>query len=447
MSIKIFYVSLGCDKNLVDSEVMLGMMNEEGYIITSEEKEADIIIVNTCSFIHDAKEESIETILEMAEYKETGNCKGLIVVGCLTERYREELMKEMPEVDGILGTSNYDEIITTIKKVLEKEKVSSFKDINYSAKAYLNRLTNTTHTYAYLKIAEGCNNNCTYCIIPKLRGNIRSRDIESLVEEAKYLVSRGKKEIILVAQDTTKYGIDLYKEKRLPQLIKELCRIEDLEWIRLLYCYPEDITDELIQVMKTEDKIMKYIDIPIQHINDTILKNMARKSNKQTIVDVIRRLRTNIPEICIRSTLIVGFPGETDEQFEELKTFVEEMKLDRLGVFTYSKEEGTKAASMENQIKESIKKKRQKELMLVQQKISLEKNKEMLGKTLDVMIEGFLPDDEVYCGRSYKDAPNVDGVVFVECPYELISGQIVKVVVEEAREYDLIGVIKDEYSE
>lgn len=447
MNIKVFYVSLGCDKNLVDSEVMLGMMNEEGYTITGDEKEADIIIINTCSFIHDAKEESIETILEMAEYKEIGKCKGLIVVGCLTERYKEELIKEMPEVDGILGTSNYDEIITTIKKVLEKEKVSSFKDINYSPKAYLNRLTSTTHAYAYLKIAEGCNNNCTYCIIPTLRGNIRSRDMESLVEEAKYLVDRGKKEIILVAQDTTKYGIDLYKEKRLPQLIKELCKIDGLEWIRLLYCYPEDITDELINVMKTEHKVVKYIDIPIQHVNDLILKNMSRKSNKQTIVDVITKLRTNIPEICIRSTLIVGFPGETDDQFNELKAFIEEMKIDRLGVFTYSKEEGTKAALMENQIKETIKKKRQKTLMLTQQKISLEKNKRMLGKTLDVMIEGYLPEDEVYCGRSYKDAPNVDGVVFVECPYELLTGQIIKAVIEEAREYDLIGVMKDEYSE
>lgn len=446
MSIKIFYVSLGCDKNLVDSEVMLGMMNDEGYVITSDENDADIIIVNTCSFIHDAKEESIETILEMAQYKETGNCKGLIVVGCLTERYREELMQEMPEVDGILGTSNYDEIITTIKKVLEKERVISFKDVNYSPQKYNTRLTNATQAYAYLKIAEGCNNNCTYCIIPALRGNIRSRDIESLIEETKYLVSQGKKEIILVAQDTTKYGIDLYKEKRLPDLIKALCKIEDLEWIRLLYCYPEDISDELIDVIKAEDKVMKYIDIPIQHINDTVLKNMARKSNKQTIINVINRLRSNIEQICIRSTLIVGFPGETDEQFNELKSFVEETKLDRLGVFTYSKEEGTKAAKMKDQIKETIKKKRQKELMLIQQKISLEKNKEMIGRTIDVMIEGYLPDDEIYCGRSYKDAPNVDGVVFVACNYELMTGQIIKVVVEQAKEYDLIGVVEDEYS-
>jgi len=446
LSVKIFYVSLGCDKNLVDSEVMLGMMNEEGYVITSEELEADIIIVNTCSFIHDAKEESIETILEMAEYKETGNCKGLIVVGCLTERYKDELLAEMPEVDGILGTSNYDEIVTTIKKVLDKEKVSSFKDINYSPEAYLKRMSSTTTAYAYLKIAEGCNNNCTYCIIPQLRGNIRSRHIESLVEEAKHLVKQGKKEIILVAQDTTKYGIDLYKEKKLPELINELCKIEGLEWIRLLYCYPEDITDELIEVMKIQDKVMKYIDIPIQHINDSILSNMARKSNKRTIINVITRLRNQIPNICIRSSLIVGFPGETKEQFEELKDFVKEYKIDRLGVFTYSLEEGTKAATMKGQIKEAVKKSRKKELMLAQQNISLEKNKSMVGATLDIMIEGYLPDDKIYCGRSYMDAPNVDGVVFVGCEYELLTGQIVKVQVNEASEYDLIGEIKDEYS-
>lgn len=446
MSIKIYYVSLGCDKNLVDSEVMLGMMNEEGYAITSNEQEADIIIVNTCSFIHDAKEESIETILEMAQFKKTGNCKGLIVVGCLTERYKDELMAEMPEVDGILGASNYDEIVTTIKKVLDKEKVSSFKDINYSPQAYLKRMSSTTTAYAYLKIAEGCNNNCTYCIIPQLRGNIRSRNIESLIEEAEHLVKQGKKEIILVAQDTTKYGIDLYKEKKLPQLINELCKIEELDWIRLLYCYPEDITDELIEVMRMQDKVMKYIDIPIQHVNDSILSNMARKSNKKTIIDVITRLREQIPNICIRSSLIVGFPGETMEQFEELKDFIKEYKIDRLGVFTYSLEEGTKAATMEGQIKESVKKARKKELMLIQQKISLEKNKGMIGKTLDIMIEGYLPDDNVYCGRSYMDAPNVDGVVFAACEYELLTGQIVKVNVEEASEYDLIGVIKDEYS-
>lgn len=445
LKLKIFYVSLGCDKNLVDSEVMLGMIDKEGYIITDNEEEADIIIVNTCSFIHDAKEESIETILEMAQYKNIGNCKGLIVVGCLSQRYKEELMDEMPEVDGILGTSNYDEIIDTIKKVLKNEKVSSFKDINYSPKANINRMISSTTSYAYLKIAEGCNNNCTYCIIPSLRGNIRSRDINSLIDEAKNLVHQGKNEIILVAQDTTKYGIDLYKEKKLPKLISELCKIEGLEWIRLLYCYPEDITDELINVMKTEDKVVKYIDIPIQHINDEVLRKMARKSNKSTIINVIKRLRENIPNICIRSTLIVGFPGESDEQFNELKDFVKEYKIDRLGVFTYSLEEGTKAAAMKNQIKESVKESRKNELMLIQQKISHYKNINMIGSIIDVIIEGYLTDEEVYIGRSYMDAPNVDGVVFVNCPYELLTGQVIKVRVTEANEYDLIGEIEDEY--
>lgn len=446
MKLKIFYVSLGCDKNLVDSEVMLGMMDKEGYIITSSEEEADIIIVNTCSFIHDAKEESIETILEMAEYKEMGNCKGLIVVGCLSERYKDELMLELPEVDGVLGTSNYDEIIETIKKVIQKEKVSSFKDINYTPEINTNRMISTTAAYAYLKIAEGCNNNCTYCIIPKLRGKIRSREINSLIEEAKFLVDQGKKEIILVAQDLTKYGIDLYKEKKLPELIRELCKIEGLEWIRLLYCYPEDISEELIEVIRTEDKIIKYIDIPIQHINDSILKSMARKSNKDTIIKVINRLREAIPEICIRSTLIVGFPGETKEQFIELKEFIKEFKIDRLGVFTYSLEEGTKAATMDYQIEESIKESRKEELMLIQQKISFEKNNNMIDSIVDVIIEGYLPEEKVYIGRSYMDAPNVDGVVFIHSQYNLMTGQIIKVRVIEANEYDLIGEIEDEYS-
>lgn len=444
MAYKIFFISLGCDKNLVDSEVMLGLLNEAGYIITSDEEEADIIIVNTCSFIHDAKEESIETILEMAAYKETGKLKALIVTGCLTQRYREELMAEMPEVDGILGTSNYDEIVQTIEKALDKNKIISFKDINYSPNINTKRMINTTTPYAYLKIAEGCNNNCTYCIIPSLRGRIRSRSMESLIEEAEYLAGQGKNEIILVAQDTTKYGIDLYKEKRLPQLLNELSEIEDIKWIRLLYCYPEDITDELIDVIAANDKVLNYIDIPIQHINNDILKSMARKSNKDTITGVIERLRKKIPDICIRSTLIVGFPGETQEQFEELKEFVKNYKIDRLGVFTYSLEEGTKAAEMKGQVDENVKEKRRDELMLIQQDISYEKNEKMIGKVLDVIVEGYIPEDEVYCGRTYKDAPNVDGVVFFTCPFELIAGSIVKVQVEEANEYDLIGGIIDE---
>lgn len=447
MAHKIYFVSLGCDKNLVDSEVMLGLVNDAGYVITSEEEEADIIVVNTCSFIHDAKEESIETILEMAAYKETGNCKALIVVGCLTERYREELMEEMPEVDGILGTSNYDEIVKTIEGALTKNKIVSFRDINYTPTIATKRMTSTTSAFAYLKIAEGCNNRCTYCIIPQLRGDVRSRTMESLMEEAEHLVALGKKEIILVAQDTTKYGIDLYKEKKLPELIEKLCEIEGLDWIRILYCYPEDITQELIEVMARQDKVMKYIDIPLQHVNDTILKNMARKSNKATIIGVIEQLRDQIPQICIRSSLIVGFPGETEKQFEELKTFVTEYEIDRLGVFTYSQEEGTKAATMEDQIDEDVKTRRRDELMLVQQEISLTKNIGMIGSILDVIVEGYMTEDEVYCGRTYKDAPNVDGVIFFSCPYELLTGQIVKVEVQEANEYDLIGVILDELSE
>ncbi|MBC7960292.1 MAG: 30S ribosomal protein S12 methylthiotransferase RimO [Vallitaleaceae bacterium] len=447
MALKIFFISLGCDKNLVDSEVMLGLVNEAGYVITSEEETADVIVVNTCSFIHDAKEESIETILEMAAYKETGNCKALIVVGCLTERYREELLEEMPEVDGILGTTSYDEIVKAIEGALSKNKLVSFKDINYSPTTTAKRMTSSTTAYAYLKISEGCNNRCTYCIIPQLRGNHRSRTMESLIEEATELVASGKKELILVAQDTTKYGTDLYKEKKLPELLEKLCLIDGLEWIRLLYCYPEDITQELIEVMAKEDKIVKYIDIPIQHVNDDILHDMARKSNKATIVGVIEGLREQIPNICIRSTLIVGFPGETDAQFEELKQFVENYEIDRLGVFTYSLEEGTIAAKMENQIEEAVKQKRRDALMSVQQGISLDQNLGMIGNDLDVIVEGYIPEDSVYCGRTYKDAPNVDGVIFFSCPFELIVGQIVKVHVEEANEYDLIGAIVDELSE
>lgn len=447
MNPKIYFVSLGCDKNLVDSENMMGMIDDAGYVLTNDEFDADIIVVNTCGFIKDAQQESIDTILEMAELKETGNCKGLIVVGCLTQRYREELMAEMPEVDGILGTSNYDEIVATIDRILKRDKVVAFKDIHQTPQRASHRMVNSTTTYAYLKISEGCDNRCTYCIIPKLRGNMRSREINGLIEEAKSLVEQGKKEIILVAQDTTKYGIDLYGERKLPELLRELCKIEDLEWLRLLYCYPEDITDELIDVMASEDKIVKYIDIPIQHINDEILKKMARLSNRATITGVIDSLRSKIPNICIRSTLIVGFPGETAEQFEELRLFVEEARLDRLGVFTYSPEEGTKAAEMEDQIDEDVKESRRESLMLLQQGISLEHNEDLVGQVMKVVIEGYVTDDEVYCGRTYMDAPNVDGMVFVETEYELLSGQMVDVEIVEGSEYDLIGVIQDESGE
>ena len=442
MEEKIFIVSLGCDKNLVDSEVMLGLIKENNYKLTNEEEDADIIIVNTCSFIHDAKEESVETILEMAEYKTNGNCRKLIVTGCLTQRYKEEFIKEIPEVDAVLGATNYDEIIEAIKK----DKYVSFKDINHSPKPYINRVTTTVSQYAYLKISEGCNNNCTYCIIPKLRGKLRSRDIESLVEEAKYLAKQGKQELILVAQDLGKYGVDLYGEYRLTELLKKLCEIEEIKWIRLLYCYPEDITDELIDIMVKEDKILKYIDIPLQHINNNILKLMGRKSSKEKIISTINKLRAKVDDICIRTSLIVGFPSETNEEFEELEEFLKGYKLDRVGVFTYSMEEDTKAAEMDNQIDEDIKIERQEKLMSLQQKISLENNKKEIGRIFDILIEGYIPDEGVYVGRSYKDAPNVDGMVFIESNYELLSGQMVKVRIKEVNEYDLIGEIEDEFS-
>lgn len=446
MKEKVFIVSLGCDKNLVDSEVMLGMLNKSDFIITNEEEEADIIIVNTCSFIHDAKEESIETILEMAQYKETGSCKGLIVTGCLPQRYKDELMKEIPEVDGVLGTTNYDEIVETVNNIIAESKHVSFSDINYTPEPYVDRVTTTTSQYAYLKISEGCNNNCTYCIIPKLRGKLRSRSMESLIKEAEYLANLGKKELILVAQDLAKYGIDIYGEYRLPTLLKELCKIDGIEWIRLLYCYPEDITDELIETIKKEDKILNYIDIPLQHINNKILKMMARKSTKEKIIDVVNKLRKEIPNICIRTTFIVGFPGESEEQYKELKDFVSTYEFERLGVFTYSPEEDTKAAKMDNQIDEEIKLSRRDEIMLIQQQISANNNNKLINDIMDVLIEGYIPEDNVYIGRSYRDAPNVDGMVFVESPYDLLAGQIVKVNITDGNEYDLIGVIVDELS-
>ncbi len=428
---------------------MLGQIRDHEYELVNEESEADIIIVNTCSFIHDAKEESVQTILEMASYKETGRLKGLIAVGCLTQRYREELVKEIPELDGALGTSNYDEIAQAIEHIMDRnEPYISFKDINYACEPYIKRVggDQTSH-YGYLKISEGCNNNCTYCIIPSLRGRIRSRRIESLVEETKYLVSQGKTEIIVVAQDVTKYGVDLYKEKALPKLLEELVKIEGLDWIRLLYCYPEDITDELISIMAREEKIVNYIDIPIQHISNNVLKGMARRSNDETIKTVIGKLRSAMPDIAIRSSLIVGFPGETDEDFELLRSFVEEYKLDRVGVFTYSLEEGTKAATMPNQIPQAIMDERRDKIMLVQQEVSTEKNEAMIDQIINCMVEGYIPEDNVYIGRTYKDAPGVDGNIFIESPFELLAGQFVPVRVKSFSEYDLIGEVYDESSE
>lgn len=445
---KIFFVSLGCDKNLVDTEVMLGLIKDAGHILVNDELEADIIIVNTCSFIHDAKEESVQTILDMASFKDTGNLKGLIAVGCLTQRYKEELVEEIPELDGVLGTSNYDEIVSAIDSIIQSgEKYISFKDINYSSKPYLKRVGDGTSYYAYLKISEGCNNHCTYCIIPSLRGKVRSRTIESLVEEATYLVEQGKTEIIIVAQDVTMYGIDIYKEKALPKLLKELVKIEGLKWLRLMYCYPESITDELIKVMAEEKKILNYIDIPLQHISDSVLKRMARYSSEKKIKELIQKLRLAMPDITIRSSLIVGFPGETQEDVELLKNFISEYQLDRVGVFTYSLEENTKAAEMNKQIDAEVMKKRRDIIMAEQQKVSKEKNANLVGKVLACVVEGYMTEEHVYLGRTYRDAPGVDGAIFFTSPYDLMGGQLVPVLVTDYNEYDLIGEITDEFSE
>ncbi|WP_339365194.1 30S ribosomal protein S12 methylthiotransferase RimO [Vallitalea maricola] len=444
---KISFISLGCDKNLVDSEVMLGLLRDKGYTLINDETEADVIVVNTCGFIQDAKEESIGTIIEMGQYKENGKCKALIVTGCLAQRYQDELIKEMPEIDAILGVSNYDKVIEAVESVLDNKKYVAFEDNDHVPEEYINRVISSTGYSAYLKIAEGCDNHCTYCIIPKIRGKIKSRTMESLIEETKYLAQNGVKELILVAQDTTKYGIDIYGEKKLPALLRELCRVDGIEWIRLLYCYPEEITDELIEVMRDEEKVLNYLDMPIQHANNDILRRMARKGTKEMIKDAISKLRKAIPDICLRTTLITGFPGETREQFEDMKEFVQDVRFDRLGVFSYSPEEGTPAALFEDQIDDDIKEARKDEIMALQQGISKSVNEELVGKTYSVIIEGYMPEDRVYCGRTYRDAPDVDGMIFVSCPYELMSGDIINVRVSSSNEYDLIGEIINEYSE
>ena len=455
----ILFVSLGCDKNLVDSEVMLGLIKEKGFLITGEEKEADFIVVNTCCFINDAKEESINTILEMAEYKKTGKLKGLIVTGCMAQRYKEDILNEINEVDAILGTSSYNEIVNVMEDVLAGKKTVSVKEPEDTQAVSTSRINTTGGYFSYLKIAEGCDKHCTYCIIPKIRGNYRSVPIDRLLKEAEDLVRGGVKELILVAQETTLYGKDIYGKKSLPELLKALCKIEGLEWIRLLYSYPEEITDELIEVMKSEDKICNYLDMPIQHASDNILKRMGRRTSKEELEGIITRLRRSIPDISLRTTLITGFPGETDEEHEELKEFINEMKFDRLGVFTYSKEEDTPAAKMKNQIRKHIKKRRQVEIMELQQEIAFEHAKDMIGRKLKVMIEGKIPEENldehlvnekdrleaygspynIYIGRTYMDAPNVDGYIFVRAGGELMSGEFVDAMVTDAKEYDLIG--------
>ena len=436
---KILFISLGCDKNLVDTEVMLGLLASRGYEMTDDENEADIIVINTYCFIHDAKEESIQNILEMAEYRKTGKVKALIVTGCLAERYRQEIMDEIPEVDEVLGTTAYDRILDAVDEALAGRHSVMLSDIDALPLPDTRRLVTTGGHFAYLKIAEGCDKHCTYCIIPKIRGNYRSVPMERLIKEAEYLAEQGVKELILVAQETTLYGKDLYGEKSLHRLIRELCRIRGIRWIRILYCYPEEITDELIQVMKEEPKVCHYLDLPIQHASDTILKRMVRRTSKQELIDIVGKLRREIPDICLRTTLITGFPGETQEQHEELAEFVDEMEFDRLGVFTYSPEEGTPAAAMPDQIDEEIKEERQAELMELQQEIAFDNAENMIGREMLVMIEGKVADENAFVGRTYRDAPNVDGLIFINTDEELISGDFAKVKVTGALDYDLIG--------
>lgn len=435
----ILFVSLGCDKNLADSEVMIGMLASRGYQMVEEEDKADIIIVNTCCFIHDAKEESVETILQMAEYKHSGTLKALIVTGCMAERYKEEIITEIPEVDAVIGTASYDHILDAVDEALKGHSYLKMEPLDALPEVDTHRLVTTGGHYAYLKIAEGCDKHCTYCIIPKIRGNFRSVPMERLLKEAQQLAEDGVKELILVAQETTLYGKDIYGEKKLPELLRNLCKISGIRWIRILYCYPEEITEELIQVIKEEQKICHYLDLPIQHASDGILKRMGRRTSKEELIQIIERLRKEIPDIAIRTTLITGFPGETQDQHEELMDFVDEMEFDRLGVFTYSPEEDTPAAVMPDQIEESVKEDRQAELMELQQEIAFEQAESMIGKEMLVMIEGKVADENAYVGRTYKDAPNVDGLIFVNTDEELMSGDFAKVKVTGACEYDLIG--------
>ena len=418
---------------------MIGMLASRGYEMTNDEQEADIIVINTCCFIHDAKEESIQNILDMAEYKKNGSAKALIVTGCMAERYRQEILDEIPEVDEVLGTTAYDRILDAVDAALAGQHEVMTANLDALPLPETKRLVTTGGHFAYLKIAEGCDKHCTYCIIPKIRGNFRSVPMERLLKEAQDLAEQGVKELILVAQETTLYGKDLYGEKSLPKLLRELCKISGIRWIRILYCYPEEITDELIQVMKEEPKICHYLDLPIQHANDTILKRMGRRTSKQELIDIVQKLRKEIPDICLRTTLITGFPGETQEQHEEVMEFIDILEFDRLGAFTYSPEEDTPAATFEDQIEEEVKEDRQADIMELQQEIAFDKAEDMIGREVLVMIEGKVADENAYVGRTYRDAPNVDGLIFINTDVELISGDFAKVKVTGALDYDLIG--------
>ena len=444
---KILFISLGCDKNLADSEEMLGLLTAGGHEITDDETQADAIVINTCCFIKDAKEESVETILEMAEYKKTGSCHALIVTGCMAQRYQKEIIEEVPEVDAVLGTTSYGDIVKALEEAVAGNHFEEFRDIDYLPDTGSKRVLTTGGHFGYLKIAEGCDKHCTYCIIPKLRGRFRSVPMERLVAQAEDMAEQGVKELILVAQETTVYGKDLYGKKSLHILLKKLCEIRGIRWIRVLYCYPEEIYDELIETIRDEKKICHYLDIPIQHASDRILKRMGRRTSKQELIDIVGKLRREIPDIVLRTTLITGFPGETEEDHEELKEFVDEMEFDRLGVFTYSPEENTPAAEMADQIPEEVKEERRDELMELQQEISYDKGQDRIGQELLVMIEGKVADESAYIGRTYGDAPKVDGYIFVQTGELLMTGDFAKVRVTGALEYDLIGVLSDEYTE
>ena len=463
MTEKIYLVSLGCDKNLVDSEIMLGLLSKEGYAITNELSEADYAIVNSCCFIGDAKEESINTIIEIGELKKEGKLKGLIVTGCLAQRYQSMITDELPEADAVIGTTAYDNIVSAIAEIKSKnglaDKSLYIEDLERLAGGEEHRLVPAGEISSYIKIAEGCNKRCTYCIIPYIRGNYRSIPMETIVKEAEELAKQGTKELLLVAQETTLYGVDIYGKKALPDLVHELSKISGIEWIRLLYCYPEEITDEIIEAIKNEKKVCHYIDLPIQHRSDAILRKMARKTNQAELRERIAKLRKEIPDITLRTTLITGFPGETEEDFKELYNFVDEMEFDRLGVFTYSAEEGTPAAEMDGQVDEEVKIARRNEIMELQQEISAEKAEGRIGKVYEVLVEGTVPVDsvngeafasimevnedgkKVYIGRTYMDAPDVDGQVFFESDYEIMSGELVEVEIIASDEYDLFGVL------
>lgn len=444
---KILFISLGCDKNLADSEEMLGLLTAGGHEITDDETQADAIVINTCCFIKDAKEESVETILEMAEYKKTGSCHALIVTGCMAQRYQKEIIEEVPEVDAVLGTTSYGDIVKALEEAVAGNHFEEFRDIDYLPDTGSKRVLTTGGHFGYLKIAEGCDKHCTYCIIPKLRGKFRSVPMERLIAQAEDMAEQGVKELILVAQETTVYGKDLYGKKSLHILLKKLCEIRGIRWIRILYCYPEEIYDELIETIRDEKKICHYLDIPIQHASDRILKRMGRRTSKQELIDIVGKLRREIPDIVLRTTLITGFPGETEEDHEELKEFVDEMEFDRLGVFTYSPEENTPAAEMVDQIPEEVKEERRDELMELQQEISYDRGQDRIGQELLVMIEGKVADESAYIGRTYGDAPKVDGYIFVQTGELLMTGDFAKVRVTGALEYDLIGVLSDEYTE